>query len=77
MVEARVSSGTGSYPDGPNGRQRTSRRIVSQEPRRAPWTSKASTAYSEQVGKKRQGEGCPSRWRRYHATAPSKNCWLR
>ena len=30
------NSGTGSYPDGPKGRQRNSRRTVNQMPRPAP-----------------------------------------
>jgi len=55
--DSGIFSGTGSNPDGPKGRQRNNRLIMSQPPRREPWISIASWAYSEQEGKKRQGEG--------------------
>jgi len=37
---------------------------MSTDPRIVPWTSRASTAYAEQDGVNRQGEGRPStaRW---------------
>jgi hypothetical protein len=50
-------SGTGSKPDGPNGRQRSRRRAVNNPPRRAPNTSMASWPYSEQEGKNRHFDG--------------------
>jgi hypothetical protein len=58
-------SGTGSKPDGPSGRQRSSRRRVSQVPRRVPCTANASWAYEEHDGKNRHGDGRPSNARWY------------
>jgi hypothetical protein len=52
-----IFGGTGSNPDGPKGRQRNNRLIMSQPPLLEPWISIASWAYSEQEGKKRQGDG--------------------
>ena len=49
--------GTGSNPDGPKGRQRNNRLIMSQPPLVEPCNSMASWAYSEQDGKNRQGDG--------------------
>ena len=43
-VWADLASGTGSHPEGPNGRHRTRRRTVRDAPRRVPWVSKASSA---------------------------------
>ena len=60
MLRIGAGSGTGSYPDGPNGRQRVRRRTVRSRPRRVPCTSNASCAYAEHDGKNRQGEGRPS-----------------
>jgi hypothetical protein len=55
-----MDSGTGSKPDGPNGRQRTRRRTVNHVPRQRPCVRSASSAYEEQVGVNRHGEGRPS-----------------
>jgi hypothetical protein len=55
--DSGIFIGTGSNPDGPKGRQRNNRLIMSQPPRREPWISIASWAYSEQEGKNRQGDG--------------------
>ena len=61
--DRRVSriSGTGSNPEGPKGRHRLRRRTVSTSPRHGPCVEIASEAYSEHVGKNRQGEGAPGR----------------
>jgi hypothetical protein len=55
--DSGIFIGTGSNPDGPKGRQRNNRLIMSQPPRREPWISIASWAYSEQEGKNLQGDG--------------------
>jgi hypothetical protein len=47
-----AGSGTGSCVMGVRGRQRPSRLMVSQLPRRVPWVWSACAAYSEQVGVK-------------------------
>ncbi len=41
--------------------------MVSHDARHVPWTSKASRAYDEHVGKNRQGEGRPSAARWYQS----------
>lgn len=53
----RGDYGTGSYPLPPQGWQRASRRSVSHDPLRGPYLRRASTAYCEQVGTKRQEGG--------------------
>ena len=69
-------SGTGSKPDGPNGRQRSRRRAVNNPPRRAPNTSMASWPYSEQDGKNRHFDGYPGRSDWYQRMARSIACWV-
>lgn len=69
-------SGTGSKPDGPNGRQRSRRRAVNNPPRRAPNTSIASWPYSEQVGKNRHFDGYPGRSDWYQRIARNMACWV-
>lgn len=54
FVGCCVDSGTGSRPPACQGWQRPTRRSASQLPRSAPWRSTAVSAYSEQVGVKRQ-----------------------
>jgi hypothetical protein len=60
------------------GRQRASRLMVSQLPRRAPWARSACAAYSEQVGVKWQHggrRGLISRWYvRMPATSSDVSC---
>ncbi len=46
--------GTGSYPDGPNGRHRKIRRKASPPPFNTPCTRNASIQYVEHEGVKRQ-----------------------
>lgn len=69
-------SGTGSKPDGPNGRQRSRRRAVNSPPRRAPNTSMASWPYSEQDGKNRHLDGYPGRSDWYQRMARNMACWI-
>ena len=69
-------SGTGSKPDGPNGRQRSRRRAVNNPPRRAPNTSMASWPYSEQDGKNRNFDGYPGRSDWYQRMARNMACWV-
>ena len=69
-------SGTGSKPDGPNGRQRSSRRAVNSPPRRAPNTAMASWPYSEQDGKNRHFDGYPGRSDWYQRMARNMACWV-
>ena len=47
---AHFVGGTGSYPPGWNGWQRSSRQSVSRRPRHAPWVASASRAYALQDG---------------------------
>ena len=49
-----LRGGTGSYPEGPRGRQRIRRRRVSQLPLKKPCVFSASMQYAEQEGSKRQ-----------------------
>lgn len=49
--------GTGSKPEPPHGWQRKMRFIASHRPFAGPYFVMASTAYSEQVGLKRQVAG--------------------
>jgi hypothetical protein len=46
--------GTGSYPEGPNGRQRNTLRNANQHPLNTPYTRSASMQYAEQDGSNRQ-----------------------
>ena len=73
-----LGSGTGSNPDGPNGRQRRRRRSVSQEPRPVPCTTSASLAYDEHDGVNRHGDGRPSnaRWYRRRDGPGEARCSL-
>lgn len=59
-----MDSGTGSQPEGPKGRHRLNLRRDNNAPRSTPKRVTASSAYEEQVGVNRQGEGRPSvpRW---------------
>ena len=52
-----VCYGTGSYPEPPQGWQRSRRRIVRYNPLIAPCFLSASIAYCEQVGVKRHEGG--------------------
>ena len=49
--------GTGSSPEEAQGWHRHRRRTASHPPRRAPWASSASSAYTEHDGTYRQAEG--------------------
>ena len=55
-VARGASCGTGSCPPAHQGWQRPRRQTVSQAPRAAPCRSSACSAYTEQVGSKRQAE---------------------
>jgi hypothetical protein len=52
-------AGTGSSPQPPQGLHRHIRHAASADPRTAPWTRKASTAYSEQLGVNRHRPSGP------------------
>ena len=71
-----LGRGTGSKPDGPNGRQRSRRRAVNNPPRRAPNTSIASWPYSEHDGKNRHLDGYPGRSDWYQRIARNMACWV-
>jgi hypothetical protein len=54
MGRVRPAAGTGSWPPGWKGVQRSSRRAASQAPASAPCVRTASAAKREQVGEYRQ-----------------------
>ena len=64
--EMPLAGGTGSYPWPPHGWQRARRRIDRRRPRSTPWLEIDSSAYDEQLGSKRHGEG-----------RPAVRCWYR
>src|SRR5262249_43582885 len=69
--ERTFGGGTGSKPPPCQGWHRPTRPIANQVPRAAPWTSSASSAYSEHDGENRQ------RGARYRLTSRQARtgCW--